>query len=141
AAKAPAFESGGAGLLSTIDDYMNFAQMLLNGGTFRNTCILKPATVKYMVSGELSQRQQIALDDWTGLLGYSYNNLLRVCKNPSRSSYISCKDEYGWDGWLGAYFANLPNENMTILMGTQKVDGGTFALTRKLRNIVLSNVL
>nr|MCR4901793.1 beta-lactamase family protein [Butyrivibrio sp.] len=47
AAKAPAFESGGAGLLSTIDDYMNFAQMLLNGGTFRNTCILKPATVKY----------------------------------------------------------------------------------------------
>jgi hypothetical protein len=94
-----------------------------------------------MISGDLSARQQVALENWTGLWGYSYNNLLRVCKNSSRSSYISCNGEYGWDGWLGAYFSNFPNENMTIIMGTQKVDGGTFALTRKLRNIVLSHAL
>ena len=141
AIKPPAFESGGAGLLSTVDDYMKFGQMLLNGGSFKDAHILKPATVRFMTSGELSARQQVALEDWIGLLGYSYNNLLRVCKNSSRSSYISCNGEYGWDGWLGAYFSNFPNENMTIIMGTQKVDGGTFALTRKLRNIVLSHVL
>ncbi|MBQ7430126.1 MAG: beta-lactamase family protein [Butyrivibrio sp.] len=141
AIKPPAFESGGAGLLSTVDDYMKFGQMLLNGGRFKDAHILKPATVRFMTSGELSARQQVALEDWTGLWGYSYNNLLRVCKNSSRSSYISCNGEYGWDGWLGAYFSNFPNENMTIIMGTQKVDGGTFALTRKLRNIVLSHVL
>ena len=47
------------------------------------------------------------------------------------------RGEYGWDGWLGMYFANFPEERMTILMGAQKKDSGTFSLTRKLRNLVL----
>ena len=54
---------------------------------------------------------------------------------------MACEGEYGWDGWLGVYFANFPKENMTILMGTQKKDAGTFELTRKLRNLVLAEVL
>lgn len=141
AIKKPAFESGGAGLLSTVDDYMKFGQMLLNEGKYKNVQILKAPTIKYMTSGELSDQGQAALDEWTGLWGFSYNNLLRICKNPSRSTFLACEGEYGWDGWLGAYFANLPKENMTIIMGTQKVDGGTFSLTRKLRNIVLTNQL
>ena len=45
------------------------------------------------------------------------------------------------DGWLGMYFANFPKEDMTILMGTQKKDAGTFPLTRKLRNVVISEYL
>ena len=49
--------------------------------------------------------------------------------------------EYGWDGWLGMYFANFPKEDMTILMGMQKKDAGTFPLTRKLRNVVISECL
>lgn len=48
-----------------------------------------------------------------------------------------CEGEYGWDGWLGCYFANFPKENMTILMMMQKKDAGTFDLTRKLRNVLL----
>ena len=48
-----------------------------------------------------------------------------------------CEGEYGWDGWLGCYFANIPKENMTILMMMQKKDAGTFDLTRKLRNVLL----
>ena len=53
---------------------------------------------------------------------------------------IASEGEYGWDGWLGMYFANFPKEDLTILMGTQKRDSGTFSLTRKLRNLVLSSL-
>ena len=45
------------------------------------------------------------------------------------------------DGWLGAYFANFPKEKLTILMGAQKKDAGTFTLTRKLRTAVLTELL
>ena len=83
---------------------------------------------------------QKAFENWIGLDGFSYANLMRVCKKPSRCGMMAREGEYGWDGWLGMYFANFPKENMTILMGTQKKDAGTFALTRKLRNIILSSI-
>ncbi|MCM1268750.1 MAG: beta-lactamase family protein [Bacteroidales bacterium] len=137
----PAFESGGAGLASTLDDYMRFAKMLLQEGTLDGTQILKPATVRYLTSGELMDNQQTAFDRWFGLEGFSYGNLMRVCKNPDRTGYLARKGEYGWDGWLGPYFANFPNEKLTMLVGTQKKDGGTFALTVKLRNVLLSELL
>lgn len=139
--ESPAFESGGAGLASTLDDYMRFARMLLQGGTFEGREILRPAAVRYFTGGELMETQQKDFNRWVGLEGFSYGNLMRVCKWPGRAGLLACEGEYGWDGWLGVYFANFPKENMTILMGTQKKDAGTFELTRKLRNLVLAEVL
>lgn len=141
----PAFASGGAGLASTLDDYMKFARMLMNGGAAPDVAaacarILRPATVRYMTTGELTDVQQQGFDRWQNLEGFSYGSLMRVCKNPSRPGFAARKGEYGWDGWLGAYFANFPEERLTILMGTQKRDAGTFALTRKLRNIILTSL-
>jgi hypothetical protein len=57
---------------------------------------------------------------------------------PELQQGICVKGEYGW---LGAYFANLPEQDITILMGAQKKDAGTFSLTRRLRNLCLSNIL
>lgn len=139
-ANPPAYEAGGAGLASTLDDYSKFAAMLLNGGSLEGVQILQPKTVEFFRSGELLPVQQDSFRNWIGLEGHSYGNLMRVCKNPSQSGMLSREGEYGWDGWLGMYFANFPNENMTILMGTQKKDSGTFGLTRKLRNAILSRV-
>lgn len=61
-------------------------------------------------------------------------------QNPAQCGYLAMQDEYGWDGWLGVYFANLPNEKTTILMGMQKVDAGTFSMTRKIRNRIVSKL-
>ena len=140
-AEPPAYEAGGAGLASTLDDYMKFAGMLRQNGTWEEKQILKPETVHYMRSGQLLPKQQQDMDKWLGLEGYSYGNLMRVCRNPSQAVMLTREGEYGWDGWLGMYFANFPNEDMTILMGMQKKDAGTFALTRKLRNVILSECL
>nr|WP_300839560.1 serine hydrolase domain-containing protein [uncultured Acetatifactor sp.] len=135
----PAYMAGGAGLVSTLDDYMKFARMLLAGGNYGGKRILTSRTVQYLTGGQLQPRQQRSFCQWLGLEGYSYGNLMRVCREPGQASGLTRKGEYGWDGWLGVYFANFPEENMTILMGTQKKDGGTFSLTRKLRNLILSN--
>ena len=123
-----------------MEDYVKFARMLLQEGEYNGVQILRPQTVRYMVSGELNSKQQEVFEGWNGLEGYSYGNLMRVNKNPSLTGYLARLGEYGWDGWLGAYFANFPRENMTILIGTQKKGAGTFTLTRKLRNVILSSI-
>lgn len=139
--RPPAFESGGAGLASTLDDYMKFARMLLKGGEGNGKQILQPATVRYMTQGRLLEHQQKVMEAKMVLDGYTYANLMRVMKEPSKAGLLAGEGEYGWDGWLGVYFANFPKEKLTILLGMQKVDAGTFALTRKIRNIILSGVM
>ena len=44
--QVPAFESGGAGLVSTLDDYAKFASMLLQEGSYQGKQILKPQTIQ-----------------------------------------------------------------------------------------------
>lgn len=133
-----AFESGGAGLFSTLDDYMHFGQMLLNNGTYKGKEILTPETVKFLTNGSLTPMQQRALDNWQGLEGHTYGNLMRVMTDPSQAVIIGHKGEYGWDGWLGAYFMNDPSTQTTFIMLTQMCDYATGSLTRKLRNIIFS---
>lgn len=135
----PAFESGGAGLVSTIDDYAKFAQMLIKRGTLNGVQILRPRTVNYLTTGTLNSNQQKSFDNWLTLCGHSYGNLMRVMTEESQAGDLGCLGEYGWDGWLGAYFCNCPKEDITILFMMQKTDAGTTSLTRKLRNIILSS--
>ena len=134
-----AFESGGAGIFSTIDDYANFARMLMNGGTFEGKEILTERAVKLMTGGKLQEQPQKDMTDcWTTLGGFSYGNLMRVMKDPQKSGMLARQGEYGWDGWLGPYFCNDPETGITFLMLTQRVDYATGCATRKLRNIVFS---
>lgn len=134
----PAFESGGAGLVSTIDDYSRFTNMLMNGGSLEGIQILRPKTVEYLTSGTLNNVQQKNFDNWLHLSGHSYGNLMRVMTDTGMAGTIGSLGEYGWDGWLGAYFCNCPKDKLTFLFMMQKTDAGTTTLTRKLRNIILS---
>ena len=136
--REPAFESGGAGLVSTIDDAAKFTTMLMNQGSLNGVRLLKPRTVQYMTSPGLTAWQQKGFDSWDSLCGHSYGNQMRVMTEPRKAGLIGSKGEYGWDGWLGAYFSNSPLDHLTILFMVQKRDTGTMAITRKLRNIVFS---
>lgn len=137
--REPAYEAGGAGLVSTIDDYAKFSLMLMNGGSYEGVHILQPKTIKYMTTKTLSPEQQRGMASWHELEGHSYGNLLRVLIDTSKAGTIGSPYEYGWDGWLGCYFANCPLDNLNFLFMTQKTDAGTMQLTRKLRNIIISS--
>lgn len=134
---SPAFESGGAGLVSCIDDYAKFAQMLMNGGRLGDVRILQPGTVAYMTQPSLSPWQQESLwQSWESMGGYGYGNLMRIMKDPGMAVLNGWKGEYGWDGWLGCYFCNSPENEVTILLTCQLRDAGTTTLTRQIRNVL-----
>lgn len=133
----PAFHSGGAGLVSTLDDYSKLAQSLLGHGKQ----ILKPETVRFMTNAKLMPWQQESLwRSWESMYGYSYGNLMRILTQPDMAMLNGWKGEYGWDGWLGTYFCNCQDHDVTVLMFCQRKDAGTMELTRKVRNVLTSSI-
>ena len=136
--REPAFESGGAGLVSTLDDYAAFARMLMDGGKADGQRILSEAAVRFMTAPQLSGN--VRKDMWDSLGGYNYSCLMRVCDHPGRAAMYTEKNEYGWDGWLGTYFANLPDQRITFLLAQNVTDTGTAAVTRKCRNILAASL-
>lgn len=133
--KAPAFESGGAGLASTVSDYAKFARMLIRGGDG----LMAPAAVKRMTTSRLLPWQlESAWRSWDGLAGFGYGSLMRIMEEPGMARVLGWKGEYGWDGWLGCYFCNSPENGISILMTAQRRDAGTMPVTRKLRNALAS---
>ena len=136
----PKFESGGAGLSSTIDDYSKVCKMLLNNGEYKGKKILHPETIRFMTMGSLNEKQRSCIGSWNYLNGYTYGNLLRILKYPGEAVSIGVEGEYGWDGWLGVYVSNIPEYDMTILYMQQKPNTGTTDVVNKLRNIVFTSI-
>lgn len=136
--RAPAFESGGAGLVSTLDDYAAFASMLLQEGVYEGRRYLSPAAVRFMTAPRLGPDVRKGL--WDSLCGYNYGCLVRVCDRPGSSAIFNEEGEYGWDGWLGTYFANIPGQRITFLLNQNAPDTGTAGVTRKCRNILASRL-
>lgn len=132
----PAFESGGAGLVSTLEDYSHFADMMLNHGVWKGKRILSPKSVEFLTTPQLND--VVRQDYWDSLNGYSYGKLCRVCVDPGQVAGLAMQGEYGWDGWLGSYYANFPGEGMTILSMQNTTNAGTSTMVRKVRNAVLA---
>ncbi|HKM33740.1 MAG TPA: serine hydrolase domain-containing protein [Lachnospiraceae bacterium] len=126
------FESGGAGLASTIDDYSRFGRMLLYGGTFNGVRILGRKTVELMATNHLNKDQLVGYN-WDSLMGYGYGCLTRVMMNPGQAGSNASIGEFGWDGWTGNYFIVDPSEDMILLYFIQRCEAGTTLEVRKLR--------
>ena len=133
----PSFESGGAGLCSTLDDYLKFALMLANGGELNGKRILQKRTVEYLSKARLTEKLQKCFDNkmeqWSG---HTYCNLLRIAYRPGEAKYVTELNEFGWDGWLGPYLSIDLKNHLVIVMLMQKTNSGTWEVTRKLKNIV-----
>ena len=133
----PLFESGGAGLLSTIDDYSKFAMMLANEGELGGSRILSANSVRFLHSNQLTDRQKVSLD-WDSLLGHGYGNLVRILESPAKAHTIAPAGEYGWDGWMGTYFVIEPVTKTVILFFRQQTGAGFDDITRLVRHIAYS---
>lgn len=127
-----AFESGGAGLTSTIDDYSHFATMLLHKGIYKGKRILGRKTVEFMSQNHLSESQHRTMQ-WDTLTGYGYGCLMRVLMDRGGAGSNASVGEYGWDGWTGNYVTIDPEEEMILIYFMQRCGAGTTPLVRKLR--------
>lgn len=119
-----AFEGGGHGLVSTMDDYARFAEMLVNEGTLDEVQILKPETVRMMAQDRLPEGVYVgydgtAADSATGV-GFGLN--VAVILEPA-SDRAYPKGAYMWGGAAGTWFWVDP-ENDLYFIGMVQHFGG-----------------
>ncbi len=136
----PNYIAGGAGAVSTIDDVLRFARMLLGGGALGSTRILSPRAVEWLSHGHLTSAQRAGLE-WDSFFGYTYGGLMRILEEPGKSFSLGSAGEFGWDGWTGPYMSVNPADDMIILVFQQRTDSGITPLTRKIRIVVFSRIL
>jgi CubicO group peptidase (beta-lactamase class C family) len=112
----PAFPSGSGGLVSTIDDYLAFGQMMLNRGRVGNERILSRPSVELMTTDHLTQAQKVGSEMFLGdNSGWGFG----IAVVTRRDDLAASPGRYGWDGGLGTSWGTDPNEDLVAILLTQ----------------------
>jgi CubicO group peptidase (beta-lactamase class C family) len=115
--RPPAFASGAAGLVSTLDDYFAFADMLLNKGRRGSVRVLSRPSVELMTSDQLTVDQKAASGLFAGFLDNTGWGLgVSVI---TRRDGVESVGAYGWNGGLGTWWRSDPAEHMVTILLTQ----------------------
>jgi CubicO group peptidase (beta-lactamase class C family) len=117
-ARPPAFPDGGAGLVSTVDDYLAFGRLMLNKGKNGSERILSRPSVEAMTTDQLTPAQKAA-SDFAGLWeshGWGFG----VCVVTRRDGVAASPGRFGWDGGSGTTWASDPAEDLVAILMTQR---------------------
>jgi CubicO group peptidase (beta-lactamase class C family) len=117
-ASEPPSESGGGGLVSTIDDYFTFSRMMLNKGRHGREQILSRATVDLMTSDQLTPEQREGAEIFFGTHS-SWG--LGMAVDIARSEIYHTPGRYGWTGGTGTTAYIDPSEGMIGILFTQRM--------------------
>ncbi|TMI70677.1 MAG: beta-lactamase family protein [Bacteroidetes bacterium] len=100
------FEAGSGGLWSTIGDYLKFSRLFVENGSSDGIQILKPETIHFMCSNQLTDYQR----EHSTLLGsamfrehYGFGLGLAVVLKENKYGSMPCAGSIGSVGWPGAY--------------------------------------
>ena len=115
----PAFASGSGGLVSTIDDYFAFSEMLLSTGKRGTPHLLSPRSIELMRSDQLTPEQKSISGLTPGFFdnqgwGFGMSVITR------RTDIAGSAGTFGWNGGLGTSWRIDPREDLTTILLTQR---------------------
>lgn len=123
--------AGGAGLLSTADNYARFLLMLLNGGELQGVRLLSPKTVELMTVnhvGDLYGSQGFGLGFW-------------VTDRLGRNGQMGTVGSFGWGGAYHTVYWVDPAEKMVCVLMTQLLPAGNSELHNKFRSLIYQAIV
>jgi CubicO group peptidase (beta-lactamase class C family) len=124
------------GLFSTTDDFLRFAQMLLNGGEFNGKRILSRESVAEMMRNQLPP----ALTPVSGPPmmdeGYGQGLAGAVLVDSTKASLPGATGIYRWSGYVGTYFWIDPKHDLIAMVWTQFSPGRTYQLEQEFQRVV-----
>lgn len=130
------FESGGAGLLSTVSDYVLFLNALTNRGTSPNGVrILSPAAVDLMRTNHLTESTRDNFS-WEQLAGYGFGLGVRTHISKANSGSLSPLGEFGWCGLAGCLAIIDPDSQLTVMYAQHLLNNQENFVHPRLKNIV-----
>ncbi|OGD23013.1 MAG: hypothetical protein A2W03_04540 [Candidatus Aminicenantes bacterium RBG_16_63_16] len=123
--------AGGAGLLSTAEDYASFLVMLLNGGELSGTRVIGPKSVDLMTAdhdGALYGLQAYGLGFW-------------VTDRLGRDGQLGTAGAFGWGGAYHTTYWVDPAEKIVGVLMTQLLPATGSDLHGKFRNLVYQSIV
>jgi len=129
----PEIHNAGGGLVSTMQDYFTFAQMMLNGGEINGVRILGRKTVEYMSSNHLPNN---LIPFSADSQGEGYGLAMSVTVDPGMSGFMSSKGNFGWGGAASTYFRVDPVEKIILISMAQFIPIGFHRYHDDFRNLV-----
>ena len=114
----PAFCGGGGGLVSTADDYLKFARMLLGHGEVDGVRLLKPETVAMMRTNRLTDAQRaipfMGMPFW---IGQGFGLGVSVILDAEQQAWMGASSDgsFGWPGAFGTWWQADPVKDMILI--------------------------
>ncbi|MDR3507675.1 MAG: serine hydrolase [Caulobacteraceae bacterium] len=114
----PAFCGGGGGLISTADDYLKFARMMLNRGEVDGVRLVKPETIDLMTANRLTDEQRaipfMGIPFWGGQ-GFGLG--VSVITDAEKQAWmgVGTNGAFGWPGAFGTWWRADPAENLVMI--------------------------
>jgi CubicO group peptidase (beta-lactamase class C family) len=115
------FFAGSGGLTGSAQDYLQFCQMLLNGGQWNGSRLLSRKSVELMTDNAIGNLDLANYPvQGQNLSGYGFGLGVRVRKSTGASGWLGSVGDYGWAGANGTYFWIDPKEQLIgmVLMAT-----------------------
>lgn len=132
------YDSGGAGVISTTEDYILFAEAMANGGVGRNGArILAPTTIDLWRTPALTPQQKTTFDD-DYFCGYSYGLGVRTMENRGIGGSIGPNGEFGWSGAAGSLVYISPETNVSIFCAQHMLQPPEGQTLPALRNVAFA---
>ena len=114
--RPPAFPDAEGGLVSTVDDYLAFGQLMLNKGKHGNERILSRPSIELMTTDQIAPGQAAGSEWFFGDnrgWGFGMSIIIR------RDDVASVPGRFGWDGGFGTSWYSDPKEDMIAILMTQ----------------------
>lgn len=128
------YESGGAGLCSTVCDYAPFLDALASGGVTKDGYrLLKEETVNLIKTNQLCDEGLKSFQTTVKTKGYGYGLGVRTHINSKESGSLSPLYEFGWDGAAGG-FSLVDTENKLSLTFFQQIHLWDHNIQNEIRN-------
>lgn len=128
-AEPPAFTSGGGGLVSTADDYLRFARMILAGGVAADgTRLLSRKTVELMTRNALFPEERPARNAFGErffFAGRGFGLGVAVVEDPGLNSSLGSVGQNGWGGAAGTWYFVDPQEDLAAVLMIQLMQRGS----------------
>lgn len=134
------FESGGAGLAGSAEDYGKFVTaMSLGGISPKGERILSESTVDLMRTNCLND-EQLKFFNWSQLIGYGYGYGVRTHMDRAKSGGLSPVGEFGWGGAAGAYAMVDKDNQIAVFYGQHMLNNLEPYIHPRIRNAVYSSL-
>ncbi len=127
------FLSGGGGLVSTVQDYLSFVRMIINGGTWQGARIVQGETLALMRTNQLSPGVLVNFPMWS-MPGTTFGLGFALKQTLSPDEPAAMQDEYHWGGIAGTHSWMAPRAGLAGMCMTQRMPGFLHPFSHDFKN-------